>query len=168
MIKVVVPWTSQPQVEGRNLIPELHERLEADGIQADFVDLGSDTHAYYGLLRGLWEKGEGFCNIEHDNLPHAGAIAELEKCDEPWCGFTYDFNGEEIIGIGCMKFSATLIDAVPELFIEVAKLVPSVNWSVLDTAIHEILNERHFEVHRHAPPIEHFHNYAEQLVRIEW
>jgi hypothetical protein len=105
-LHVVLPYT--------NLHPETEAAVKATGHPYDTADVSGDDRAYFRLFCDLWEAGDSFAFVEHDVLIRPDSLDELEKCPSPWCAFEVDYvHHRPQVGLGCVKFSAELIAAVP-------------------------------------------------------
>ena len=141
--------------------PETRAALTADGRDPEYVRVGPGTDsAYFELLRAVWAKGESFIVVEHDLVPYPGAIAELEECDQPWCGKPYSLStGVAGSCLGCTRFSAELLRAEPDAIEKTVILRQDVtarfHWSRLDSRLREVLEERGYFFHSHWPAIDH-------------
>ena len=104
-MRVVVPHT--------NLRPETRDALTATGHSWTPVDVsGSDTR-YWRLICDLWEAGEEFIVVEHDIVVRPDTLSELEACPSEWCAFGAPYFVGTHVGMGCVKFSASLIARAP-------------------------------------------------------
>src|SRR5262245_35332543 len=91
-----------------------HLALRAEGVAHDVLQC--DGRFGYGeWLSILWRSGDGFILIEHDIAPWVGAIAQLMDCPRDWCAFRYPKGGRPIRALGCVKFSTSLVRALPDL-----------------------------------------------------
>ena len=81
-VKIVVPFANQGSIQ----LEAVKLNLKAQGVSAEFVELLKPLD-YSGLLIKLWT--DPFIIVEHDIIPWPGALTELSKCDQPWCGFPY-------------------------------------------------------------------------------
>ena len=106
------------------------------------------TYSYDRLFRELWAKQQPFILVEHDIVPWPGALAQLWKCPEPWCGFHYYVNGELRSYLGCTKFDPASLGECP-----LPKDV--VEWQTMDQTIEKELAKRSIPGHIHRPPVTH-------------
>lgn len=104
---------------------------------------------YRLLLRDLWADGAAFVLIEHDVVPRAEQVAELEACDKPWCHFGY-CPGDWVPTFGCVRFSRELIAATPGIFDD-----PSWPWSQLDAHFAVEARNQGWSSHWHYPHVLH-------------
>ena len=142
-----------------------YEALEKYAPHADLVELGENHESYFRFLSDMWAIGETFLNIEQDIEIHEEVVPQLESCPEPWCAFGY-FYGYPIkdtgqIGIlykalGCTKFSAELMQAVPDLMTD----LPVKHWRRIDSEMLPSLVKLGYEVHVHKPPVSQHHVYG--------
>lgn len=99
---------------------KLHEAtvlaLLQDGRQPELHDVSMSDHAYFDLLRSVWESGETFVVIEQDVVVYPGAIAAMLECPSPWCATDYFTCGHLQYGFGCTKFEGSFTSAHPEVF----------------------------------------------------
>ncbi len=146
------------------MIEGLQLALEMDGIAADYVEMG-DEFAYWRLLRGLWEAGEGFVVVEHDVLPWPGALRQLWDCPEMWCAFPYRLSHDPgfSTALGCTKFSAKLLERTPGAMDVLAEgryghsVGDRRHWWGLDGRLSLVLTNLVGLgwPHRHEPPVSH-------------
>lgn len=142
------------------VVPYIHDMLHPDtstavGDSAIFVQLGPTNDGYYWLLDTLWEEDETFVVVEHDVVPHAGALEELLACPSDWCAFPYDCGGLEMTGLGCTKFSAALTGRQPDVL---SRIVPDQRgWNGLDAVVLGELRRRGEREHVHSPAVGHNH-----------
>lgn len=111
----------------------------------------------------MWEDGESFLNIEHDIEVHSEVFAQLlgcercgmPACEEPWCVFPFPGAGGGLLfrSLGCTRFGAEMMKAVPDLF----STLPVRDWRRLDTEIAYTLEQKGFHPHFHWPPVPHHH-----------
>jgi len=158
-VKVVVPYAT--------LFPETKAALEADGVTAEYVDVGGSPTAYHELLLRVWFEGQGFTIVEQDIVPRPGCIAELEACPEPWCGFSYGISGGFIVALGLTRFSDALVRDHPTVMEALDSLpwdgTPRRYWGRLDTRIaQQLMDHERLKVHRHLPSVRHL-NPSQQL-----
>jgi len=151
-MRVVVPYAK--------LYPETREALEADGVEAEYVDVGRDPTAYHWLLEQLWGKSHGFIVVEQDIVVRPGCVAELESCPEPWCGFAYSIGTTYGSFLGFVKFSDDLVAHHPGVFLGIASLrddgTPRRYWGRLDTRLKQVLEDREGQrMHIHWPAVDH-------------
>lgn len=133
--------------------------LDASGFHWERADVsGSDT-SYTRLLACLWAAGEPFCVVEHDIVPHPGALAKLAACPQPWCAYPYAYMGGMHAGLGCTRFSAALLAAVPDAvertWAESTDVHPAGFWCALDDRLARVLRRAGFTQHVHFPAVRH-------------
>jgi hypothetical protein len=148
-VRVVCPYTS--------LHPLAEQALADYAPLADCLEL-HEADDYYKLLCELWAAGEAFLVVEHDIEIHEGVLPALETCPEPWCLYGYGGPTPEhlfIGSLGCTRFSAALLTAVPALM----TALPVRHWQRLDCEILPALRTAGFEPHVHEPPVLHHHVY---------
>lgn len=138
--------------------PETRAALDASGYPWIDAEVAGDT-GYTMLLAALWRDGEAFTIVEHDIIPHPGAPAELEACPEPWCAFGYRYQHGTHAGLGCARFSARLLAAVPDAveqtLAESDEVHPAGHWCNLDDRLCRVLARYGFASHRHSPEVGH-------------
>ena len=93
---VVMPYTQGGQY------PEAEAALR--GYDPVMADVSHSDEAYWGLLAGLWHKGETFVVVEHDVVVPPNAIDELLACSRPWCSFVVEYFVSDYAGLSCAKF----------------------------------------------------------------
>lgn len=158
-MRIVVPYTlaSDPGVE-RGLHPLCERALARYAPEAEMFDLGNRPDAYHELLCEVWAAGEAFLVVEHDVEIHADVVPELEACPEPWCLYPYGIGFPPRpcdCALGCTRFSADLIAAVPDLM----RSLPCRDWRRQDCEISPRLRRDGFTPHVHVPPVRHHHVY---------
>lgn len=106
--RVVVPFAG-------NLRLEVVGALIATGRRWSTVDVSSSDHAYFDLLSELWSEWEDFVIVEHDVVVSEAALVSLEECPSDWCCCPYPYGRGTIVGLGCTKFTAALMEKIPDL-----------------------------------------------------
>lgn len=141
------------------IAPETARALDASGFPWQPADVSGSGTSYTRLLDRLWAAGEPFAVVEHDIVPHPSAPAELEACDWPWCAFAYRLGGIVHAGLGCVRFSAELLAAVPDAVArtwqESTDVHPPGHWCALDDRLSRVLREAGFAQHVHALQVTH-------------
>jgi hypothetical protein len=157
-MQIIVPYATNPYLIGRGLRPEVRALLDG---RAEFVDVGASNYEYWGLLERLWAERRGFCVVEQDNLPTEAALAGLEACVEPWClcPYWHGANGMLDYGLGCTRFRAEVMVALPDLFVRALGRTGTRHWSGMDLALAAVLHERGFRQHVHEE-IAHLHEFG--------
>lgn len=128
--------------------------LACEGVPAT-VHATPGEGGYAALLAAQWAAPGGFILVEGDIVPWPGALAALEACPEPWCGYRYPRHGRfgDLHGLGCVKFSPALTAAHPGLPAGWA----GQSWQVLDglvfAGLAEVTGRAVFC--EHAPPVAH-------------
>jgi hypothetical protein len=131
-LNVVVPFV--------HFRPELRRALEADGIEARFIDT-SGWQGYWIMLASMWEAGDTFIVLEQDKFPAPGALHELWECPRAWCTYpvpTRTGGVSPYPALACTKFDASLMRADPDLMTKVGELDLGFGvreWSRLDLAV---------------------------------
>lgn len=121
--------------------------------EAVWVDVSGHRFDYWRLLVDWWWVGVDLAIVEHDVAPHAEVWDEFAACPEPWCYFRYsNFTDENAAAwhwgiLGCTRFRAALIDAVPFAARDVEERWR--DWHYLSTGLGVILREAGFTPHMH-------------------
>lgn len=152
-VRVVVPYT--------DLRSETVAALEATGTAYNAIRMDCDED-YWGLLAGLWTKGETFVLVEQDIVINHSTITTLDACPSSWCSFGYGyFSLESYHGLGCVKFGSSLMAAVPDLLDRVALMSdeghPAKHWCRLDAWMQALLAASGQTRCAHVPPVTHLH-----------
>lgn len=123
------------------------------------VDVSGDDTAYWSLFDRLWKAERTFVIVEHDVVPHEGAIDELLSCGSLWCGFGVSYVGISYAGLACTKFEASLIRKYPDALERVALMEdpghPPKHWCRLDAWLRGIFQEGGDQMHVHLGPVGH-------------
>lgn len=151
-MRVVVPWATQ--------FPEVRTALEADGRQAEYVNVGKSPTAYHELLLDIWHQGQGFIVVEQDIVVYPGALADMEACAKPWCGHPYWLGTVFGAYLGCTKFSDELVRDNPGVMDALDTLRDDGTnrryWGRLDTRLGQVLNDQvGISIHNHWPAVVH-------------
>ena len=138
-MRIVVPFAK--------LWDETKAALEADGRAAEYHYVGGSPTAYFELLQSVWAQGEAFTVIEQDIVPYVGAIAALEACSQPWCGFAYSMGGSMEAALGCTRFSDELVKDNPGVIDAIAQLpfdgiTDRRHWGRLDSRLAQVLHDQ--------------------------
>ncbi len=142
-VNVYVPYTK--------LRPETRAAVPPGAV---LTWVGSHEHNYWGLLADLWARGDTFIVVEHDIVPHASALRELDACPSEWCAFPYQVgDGMETTALGCTKFGAGLIARHPDLLRSIGPRHRS--WRGLDSLVVGGLHQRREKEHVHGPAVRH-------------
>ena len=140
---VIVPYT--------NLRSATRIALDQTGYPIDYVNVSDGDDAYWELLDEAWQVGEDFAIVEQDIVVAPDTLASFEGCPQPWCAATYPYlTSDSYRGLGCVRFRAELISALPGLIDELA-LVDYPNhgpkhWCTLDAALQRLLGLHHYHV----------------------
>jgi hypothetical protein len=126
------------------------------------VYVGARDDAYWELLNGLWSKRQSFIVVEHDIVVRANTLVELENCPYEWCSFGAPYFGGVYHGLGCVKFSDTLISRHPKALEHVAVHPPDAkhppkHYCRLDAYLQEELSSEYR--HCHETVLEHVRPY---------
>lgn len=139
--------------------PETRAALDASGYPWEAISTAGPDTAYHELLAGLWADGRTFALVEHDIVPWRGALAELEACPEPWCAFTYPYQGGMHAGLGCARFRDSLLGAFPSAvaatLAEESPVHPRGFWCSLDDRLSRSLRRLGARQHVHSPAVGH-------------
>jgi len=144
-----------------NLRPEVQEALDrhAAAVEVVYQDCAHSNETYHDLLDEHWQAGTDFAVVEHDIVIDERVVPTFERCPEPWCGFGYELAVGYRVALGCTRFRAALMDAVPDLFeltqTETQSGVPRKAWYRLDARVDQILREHGYTPHLHMPPVKH-------------
>jgi hypothetical protein len=141
------------------ILPETRAALDASGYAWEARDVAVSDGAYTELLASLWAAREAFAIVEHDVIPHPEALAELEACPEPFCAFEYPYQGRMHAGLGCARFAASLLAAVPDAveqtLAESTEAHPAGHWCQLDDRLSRVLTRHGYAKHVHSPAVGH-------------
>ena len=146
---VVVPHTEN------GLREETMQAVDLSKIPAQYVNTGEADSDYHDLLADEWANGKTFITVEQDIVPFETAIEQLLACDQPWCGYEYEYPPFpfKYAGLGCTKFSAELIARHPTALAETAKWSdpkhPPKHWCRVDGYLKQYLAERGEKMHIH-------------------
>ena len=150
-MRVVIPWATE--------YPEVRAAVEADGWTPEMVYVGDDPTHYHGLLGDLWDDGESFCIVEHDIVVFPGALAEMDRCPDPWCARPYELSVGMGAWLGCTRFSADLLRDHPAAVRSIDHLKPDGtplrHWARLDTRLEQVLTREGAVKRTHWPAVVH-------------
>lgn len=160
-MRVICPYTT--------IHPLTEAALTASAPSCERIWVGGSDYAYWQLLADLWAAGESFTIVEHDIEIGRGTLPAFEGCGELWCTFPYngpafgDGSDPLLYGsLGCTRFSAVLLAAVPEMMQLVGSIadgVPAGDWRRNDCLLLGHLRQAGFEPHVHWPAVAHHHMY---------
>lgn len=144
-MRVVVPF-----VPGM-LWPQTEAAARAYRPDPDLVELPAESPGAYALcLSAVSRWGEDVAILEQDVAPHGGALAELERCPEPWCAFPYSIEPTTRACLGCSRFRAELFAASPGVFDDLGP------WRFLDLEVEARLRAAGYpHPHLHQPAVLH-------------
>jgi len=145
--EVVVPWT--------NLAPETKAALEADGIDARYVDVSADHRDYWRLLSDVWAAAETTIIVEHDIVVPPGMVQALWDCPKDWCSAPYAMGQIEGTALGCTKFSGALMKRQRTALSRIP--VEHRRWQALDSILTGTLRRNGEAEHIHGPAVRHLH-----------
>lgn len=157
---VALPYT--------RLRPEVCQPLAEAGYDVSFYDVSGSDDAYWALLQRLWSRGQTFSIVEHDIIVRPDSLDELAGCPSPWCSFEVPFVGswgDTYAGLGCAKFSASLIARAPEALARVAEIPgddvhPAKHWCRVDAWLAAVLQVAGETKCVHGPPLEHLRDHG--------
>jgi hypothetical protein len=127
--------------------------LHFEGIESHVWDCERDTD-YARAVQACWRTSVDFTHddliiLEHDIVPHVGAIGQLYDCWGSCCAHHYPIGPAAIRpALGCIRFSAAYISSHPNLMND----IHTVPWNHLDAEIYRRLNR---QPHLHGPPLAH-------------
>jgi hypothetical protein len=155
-----VPYATNLDAHAIGLYPETRAALEAEGIEAEYIDLTGKPTAYHELLLRTWEEGRGWINVEHDIVPWPGALRLLWDCSCDWGGYAYSLGNAYASYLGCTKFSDALVQAHPDAVRRIDGLKPDGTapryWGRLDTRLKQVLEDQlGLVMHLHWPAVGH-------------
>lgn len=123
------------------------------------MQLGPALDAYWQFWADLWAKRESVIVVEHDIVPTGPALAELIECANEWCTQPYPYFVGMYHGLGCVKFTADLMGAVPDLWQRVAGMSngdhPQKHWCTLDAWSHNVLAQTGRHPCQHSTAVGH-------------
>ncbi|MHB1472404.1 MAG: hypothetical protein ACYCV4_02055 [Dermatophilaceae bacterium] len=154
-MRIIVPYTRLHPATGR--------LLNKYAPSAERHRLGPQSDAYHDLLASMWTGRDDLLIIEQDIGIHASVIPSLMFCPEPWCAFPYLVAGKALTALGCVRFTASLQTAEPDLFDTIGLIandgLPAKDWRRMDVRLAGTLTERGYATHVHTPPVTHYHRY---------
>lgn len=126
-----------------------------------FRYVGVDDYAYGDALAEQWRAGEDFFVVEHDVVPPANALLQLELCPAPYCAFPYAWSTCVGPALGCTRFRRELLEDYPTAM-EEALQVPSAygkpgHWRQIDVYLmRRVLRDKYgLQPHVHMPAATH-------------
>jgi len=151
--KIVVPYVETNGTS--SVLDAVKLNLATQGLKPKLVKL-ERTFSYDQLFRSLWKDNKPFILVEHDIVPWPGALRELWKCQEPWCGFPYYIYGELRSYLGCTKFSPAVLGECP---------LPDdlEDWHTMDKTIEKRLMTRGQPGHLHSPAVTHLNFFHSRM-----
>lgn len=142
--------------------PEVSDALMRAGAELDLetVDVSGSERAYFDLLCSLWADGQTFAIVEHDIIVNRETLLNLAYCDEDWCACPYEYLDTQTYGLGCTKFTSSLIARNPKAMIRVGVLSdawhPKRHWCRLDAWLQGVILPNAGEtLHKHETPVTH-------------
>jgi hypothetical protein len=130
----------------------------------ELVNVGRSESAYFDLLNKLWAEGRTFLIVEHDIVVTSDELRAMAKCPHEWCANAYPYLGGVYAGLGCVKFSRTLIKKIPSVMSAVGALGardlvhPSKHWCALDGRLRATLEIAGNNQHKHYAKIKHLNH----------
>lgn len=165
MMKIVIHHVSGPSEATRFALA--HERVHhrtnqplyrPDPLEFDVEEVPcTGPHDYGDSLKRLWDKGEGFINLEHDVVPWPGALTEMWECRRGWCALPLIVHGcENQTNFGCVKFSGDFLKATKDIW-DAYPRNDIFDWRSLDGWFYQKMTDE-FKVfhHTHLPAALHF------------
>ena len=155
MGQVYLPYTE--------IAPGVREALDATGRDWTPAYVGGSDSDYWHLLDGLWTAGDTFCILEHDVLPLPDSFDELESCEGDWCAFPTPYLSGTYPGLGCVKFSADILRAVPDAMTRVGLRSNDTHgprhYCTIDTFLRTVLMAEGFDQCVHERVLAHWRGY---------
>jgi hypothetical protein len=132
---------------------------------AERVDLRGGTAKYADLLETRWRDADGWLNVEHDIELTADALREAIECPCLWSTSQYQGeNGLITHALGCTRFRADLIRAVPDAMARARRDASFGrgqyldHWLHIDSKLAAVLLGEGYEPHVHSE-VPHHHVY---------
>ncbi|MBU6427631.1 MAG: hypothetical protein KGR26_01345 [Cyanobacteria bacterium REEB65] len=155
--QVYIPFTQ--------IKPGVREALEATGWRWREAFVGVDDEAYWGLMSHLWERRQPFIIVEHDVIVRPDTFDELSECSEsPWCAFPIPYLQGQYAGMGCVRFGAEIMNAVPDALKKVAEMKNDrhepKHWCTVDGFLRVVLHNARMTQHEHLPALGHWRPYG--------
>lgn len=143
-MRVLIPSVGPPLWDGGFVVP-----IDPD-----------DDEAYWRFWRDVWKRQESVIVVEHDVVPSEIALRSLASCPYGWCTQPYTYMRMHMYrGLGCVKFSGTLMGMFPDLWEWVADHQdydhPPKHWCRLDMWSTEILTSLRVTQHEHFLQVRH-------------
>lgn len=156
-MRVIVAYTE--------VAPGVLEALDSTGWPYELADVSEADDSYWSLLAGLWAGGETFVIVEHDVIVRPDTMAELAACGSVWCGHKTPYIHGDYAGMGCSKFGADMLRAVPDALDQVAVMTDSAHaakhWCRVDAWLQShVLPRAGFSQHLHEPSLGHYRPYS--------
>lgn len=152
-MRVLCAWTQ--------LRPETRAALDehARDHEVIYEDCRGREEAYFEAIERLWNAGASFVTVEHDIVIHDQVFQGFQECQEPWCGHAYDLAVGLRPALGCTRFRAELLAAMPDAMaetkLEATSGVPPMAWYRIDVRLEQILQKAGYRQHVHEPPVVH-------------
>lgn len=142
-MKILIPSTREPAYTGGTVV-----YLDPD-----------DQSAYWQFWSDVWEQQDPVIVVEHDIVPSGQALAELIECSSEWCTQPYPYFVGMYHGLGCVKFTTSIMQAVPDLWVRVASMSngnhPPRHWCTLDSWSHNVLANSGHQPCQHETAVVH-------------
>lgn len=119
-----------------------------------------DDTSYWQFWDHVWSQKKTVIVVEHDIMPSTIALKSMWLCPHGWCTQPYNYlRIPEYRGLGCVKFSGTLMTAFPNLWKQVAAKSdydhPQKHWCRLDAWSAEVLTNNRIMRHDHGLQVNH-------------
>ena len=153
-MRVLCPFVS--------LHPKADEALRDHAPNADRIDVSESDFDYFDAILRRWTGDQDLMICEQDIALHVDVIPGFIACRRPWCLHTYDHMtlGHFIdTGLGCVRFTAELQQAVPFAMVLKAEAPVPGSWRHLDGQIAATMASYGMERHVHEPPVTHWNKH---------
>lgn len=114
---------------------------------------------YAKLVRANWNQGADLIIVEHDITPHDGVADGFRQCPADWCVYPYALTTRYAGYLGCVRFRAGMMNALPDAADVAAQLrwhswQPG-DWRSYADCLWQVLRAAGYEPHVHLPPVRH-------------
>jgi len=153
--RVFVPYTELQPATATYLADRIASGRHTE---VTLVDVSESRWAYRNYLQARWDEGLDFINLEHDVVPHPGAIDELWECPQPWCFYGYVAGIDHVANgsapLGCMKITAVLMAQFPDVWERMRGYVTDgLIWRWNDIWLFGTARKAGVLPHEHTPPV---------------